>query len=161
MALTLDDYRTALRNFIKDHDVLNRLIEFKQENTDDELDLYINMALGFLNSIPPIITPFTIGTFPIPALVIHQATIECLISNGIVMARNDLTFNNGGISVKISDGTRYLQHLQVLYNAADREIQSFKQIKVAININSGWGGVYSPYSYLGGLEQFNGVVIDE
>ena len=94
---------------------MNRLLKFTQENVDDELDLYINMALGFLNSIPPPVTTFTYATFPIPQLLLHQAAIECLISNGIVAARNDLTYNNGGVTVKISDGDRYLKHLQILY----------------------------------------------
>lgn len=152
MALDLATYRTSLRAFIKDHDYLNRLLKFTQENTDDELDLYLNMAIGFLNSIPPPIGGFTFATFPIPQLLIHQATIECLISNGIVAARNDLTYNNGGVTVKISDGDRYLRHLQILFRMTDMEIANLKQMKVAININGGYGGVSSPYAWLHGRD---------
>lgn len=150
MAVNLEYYREALRAFIKDHDYLNRLLNFTQENIDDELDLYINMALNFLNSVPPLIGDFTIVSFPDPTLLIHQATIECLISNGILGSRNDLTYNNGGITVKISDGERYLRHLQVLMTQTDRQIQFYQQKKVAININGGFGGVYSPYAQLHG-----------
>jgi hypothetical protein len=156
--MTLSEYRIALRDFIKDHDVLNRLIEFREENSSNELDMYIHMALGFLNSTPPMIQSYTISTFPLPSLLIHQASIECLISNGIVMTRNDLAYNNGGINVKISDGTRYLQQLQTLYAVADKEIDVLTKIKIAININAGWGGVASPYASLHGLE---GTVIDD
>lgn len=152
MALTQEAYREALRAFIKDHDYLNRLLKFTQENLDDELDLYLNMALGFLNSIPPPVTTFTWATFPIPALLIHQATIECLISNGIVAARNDLTYNNGGVTVKISDGDRYLKHLQILFRQADMAISNLKQIKIAINIEGGFGYVSSPYAWLHGRD---------
>lgn len=150
MAETLATYRTALRAFIKDHDVLNRLLNFENENVDNELDLYLNMAIGFLNSIPPYIGSYSFSTFPIPSLIIHQSSIECLISNGILQARNDLTYNNGGVTVKVSDGERYVSQLQHLYRAADQGIKALSQIKIALNISAGFGGVYSPYSWLHG-----------
>ena len=149
-APTFDEYLASLRTFIKDHDFLNRLLKFQQENTDDELALYVNMAMGYLNAIPPYIGGFDFTNFPIPNLLIHQATIECLISNGIVQARNELTYNNGGVTVKISDGSRYLNQLQMLYRATDAEISALKSMKVAINVQNGWGGCSSPYSYLHG-----------
>ena len=148
--MTLIEYRGALRAFIKDNETLNRLLKFTEENTDDDLDLYINMALGFLNFIPPFIGSYTIEAFPFGTLLIHQATIECLISNGIVNARNDLTYNNGGVTVKISDGDRYLRQLQQLYRMTDMEIKAYTQVKVALNIDGGFGGVNSPYGYLHG-----------
>jgi len=150
MSLTITEYNTALRTFIKDFDFLNRLLKFKFENTSGELDLYLNMALSFLNAVPPYIGPFTFSTFPIPNLIIHQGTIECLTSNGIVAARNELTYNNGGITVKVSDGSRYLNLLQLLYRGTEAEISALKNIKIAMNIQAGWGGVSSPYSYLHG-----------
>jgi hypothetical protein len=149
-ALTLENYRNSLRAYIKDQSEKNRLLKFVEENTDDELDLYINMSLGFLNAIPPLIGNFDYGTFPIPSLLIRQGVIECLISNGICYSRNDLTYNNGGITVRVSDGDRYLRHLQILTTAADREITALGKIKIALNIEGGFGGVYSPYAWMHG-----------
>jgi hypothetical protein len=153
MSMTPEQYRETLRTFIKDNDTLNRLLKFKEENTDELLDLYLNMALGFLNSIPPMIGEIAMPDFPVPALLLHQAAVECLISNGILSARNDLTYNNGGVTVKVSDGNRYLQYLQILMRTADVEINTFRQMKIAANINAGWGGVFSPYSRLHGRNQ--------
>jgi hypothetical protein len=150
MALTLDDYRTALRSYIKDRTDANRILKFVQENTNDELDMYINMALGFLNGIPPLVGEYSFDSFPIPSLLLHQATIECLISNGIVYSRNDLTYNNGGVTVRISDGDRYLRQLQMLYRVTDSEISSLVKLKIALNIYGGFGGTYSPYVRLHG-----------
>lgn len=147
---TLTDYVEWLRSFIKDHAFLNRLLEFKEENDNDELELYLNMALGWLNFIPPFLGSSTYADFPIPALIIHQATIECLISNGVVHARNELTYNNGGVTLKISDGDRYLRMLNALYRQTDLQINSYSKYKTAVNIMSGFGGVPSPYSYLHG-----------
>ena len=151
--MTILEYRDSLRAYIKDHETLNRLLKFVEENTEDELDLYIYMALGFLNYIPPYLGNTTINNFPMPPLIIHQATIECLISNSIVFARNDLTYNNGGVTVKISDGDRYLRILQQLYRQTDMEIKMYTQLKISMNISAAWGGVYSPYSWLHGQNQ--------
>jgi hypothetical protein len=148
--LTEADYISALRDFIKDYAELNRLLKFREENKGNLISLYLNMALGFLNSIPPLIASFDFSTFPIPSLLLHQSAIEALISNGICQARNDLTYNNGGITVKISDKERYLQFIQLLTRIADSEINNFKQMKVSINIDNAWGGVSSPYNTIHG-----------
>jgi hypothetical protein len=153
MALTaLDEkaYINGLKDFIKDYPELNRLLKFREENAPNLLSLYLSMALGFLNSIPPLIASFDYPTFPIPSLLLHQGAIEALISNGICQARNDLTYNNGGVTVKISDKERYLQIIQLLYRITDMEINNFKQLKVAINIESCWGSIGSPYAVIFG-----------
>ncbi len=146
--MTLAEYRTAFQGYIKDKAELNRLLKFILENAPDELDMYLYMALGFLNSIPPPIGLYTLETFPTPSLLIHQATIECMISNSVVAARNDLAYNNGGVTVKIQDGDRYLKMLQILYRMTDLEISAYKNNKIAINIAGGWGSVPSPYAGL-------------
>ena len=148
--LTQADYVINLRGFLKDYDINNRLLKFMEENDDSFLKLYLDMALGFFSTMPPLVSSFSYATFPIPSLLIHQATMECLISNQIVQARNDLTYNNGGITVKVDDRDRYMRLIQLLNGIIDREINSFKQIKISLNIDSGWGGVNSPYSYLHG-----------
>ena len=150
MPLNEATYINALKDFMKDFPELNRLLKFREENKGNLLGLYLNMAMGFLNSIPPFIASFDFSTFPIPSLLIHQAAIEALISNGILQSRNDLTYNNGGITVKISDKERYLPMIQVLTRMADMEINNFKQLKVSINIDSCWGGVGSPYAIIFG-----------
>ena len=150
MALTLENYRNSLRAFIKDETAKNRLLGFQKENTDDELDMYISMSLGLLNGMPPLIGGYSYATFPMPSLLLHQATIEALISNGIVNSRNELTYNNGGITVKVSDGDRYLKHLQILDRRTQMEMNNFKQIKISLNVDSGWGGSHSPYASLHG-----------
>ena len=140
-----DEYIDALRMFLRDHPGYNRLLGMKEENTDEQLGLYLDLAISFLNNIPPPIGNFNYTNFPNFALLIHQATVEGLISNGIVGARNELTYNNGGITVQIENGDRYLRMLNALYRQTDLEIRFFTQQKVNINIQSGFGGVHSPY----------------
>lgn len=150
---TQAEYIDSLRNFVKDHEVLNRLIKFKEENTDSEMTMYLDMALNFLNSVPPILQFFDYEAFPLPNLLIHQASIEVMISNSIVSARNDLTYNNGGLTVKITDGNRYLNVINTLLRFTNQEIDMWRNMKVAANLNNCFGGVYSPYSRLHGRQQ--------
>jgi hypothetical protein len=148
--MELLDYRKGLRVFLRDHAEMNRLLKFEEENADDSLDLYINMALGYLNNLPPRVANFGYSNFPIPSLLIHQAAVEALVSNGILQSRNEITYNNGGISVKVSDKSRYLPYINELNRLVAREMDSFFKIKISINVEGAWGGVSSPYSYIAG-----------
>lgn len=148
--MTLTDYVNSLRSFIKDSDLKNILLEYREENTDSELEMYVQMAIGFLNSIPPPVAEYGYETFPVPSLLLHQAALECLISNGILHARNELAYNNGGLTVKIHDSERYLKYIQVLMRMTDIEISNFTNLKKSANLNACWGGVYSPYARMHG-----------
>src|ERR1035437_4501420 len=95
---TLKFYRQSLKAYLRDFAGLNRLLRFEEENSSEQLDFYLQMALGTLNSFPPFIASFNFANFPIPSLIVHQASIEGLVSNGISFSRNDLEFSNGGLA---------------------------------------------------------------
>jgi len=149
--LTLKDYRYSLRMYLRDFDKYNRLLNFTAENEVQYLDLYIEMSLGMLNAVTPILATYTLATFPMPSLLIHQATNEVLISNSIKFARNDLTYNNGGVTLKVEDSQRYMSLMQILDRTLSIENNLYKQMKIAQNIMAAYGGgVSSPYAYLHG-----------
>ena len=154
-------YRDGLRMFVKDYEELNRILKWEEENADPALDLYINMALGFLNTMPPNVATYGVSDFPFPGLLIHRAAVDCMISNSILQARNELSYNNGGISVKFPDGNRYSNQIQALLNILTGELDMFRQFKVSINIEGGWGGLNSPYQYIAGypylIRPYNGL----
>ncbi len=149
-SLTEKDYITAIKDFTRDYPDVNRLLKFKEETAPNIVGLCVNFALSFLNSIPPPVMNFDFGTFPIPSLLVHQAAIEVMISIGICNARNDLVYNNGGITVRPSDREKYLPIIQILSRITDMEINNFKQLKVSINIDGAYGGVSSPYVNISG-----------
>jgi len=146
--MTLADYQTHLRAYIKDNEALNILLDFTEENTDDELELYLSMGLSHLNNIPPHIGDYTFVTFPYTGLLILEAVMEVLISNGIVNQRNQLTYNDGGITVNHPDGDKYMKTITVLTRRIELFEKSFKAWKINLNVNAGWGGSYSPYATL-------------
>jgi len=146
--MTLTEYRDVLRNYLKDYEGLNRLLNFKEENEDADLDMYLKMALGQVNFISPIIKTWDFDAFPFPALIINQATIECLISNGIVSARNELEYNNGGVVVRVPRGDKYVNSINALMRNNAQMLQAFAQWKIAKNLEAAYGLVHSPYALL-------------
>lgn len=146
--MTKEEYVEKLRHYIKDHEHLNRLLKFEEENEDMDLELYIDMAINTINFIPPLIKTYKIKNFPFPAFLINQATIEVLISNGIVNSRNQLDYNNGGITVKVPNGDKYLNHLNILFRMNQQMTEQFKALKIKQNMEGAYGIIGSPYELL-------------
>jgi len=140
------EYVDKLRQYIKDHEAMNRLLKFEEENSDLDLELYLDMAMAYLNTVPPAIKIYSYQNFPMPQLVILEAAMQALISNGIINSRNELQYNNGGITVKYPDGNKYLKHIQILNQQISQFLQNYRQIKIAQNISNGFGGTPSPYA---------------
>jgi len=148
--MTQTEYVEKLRAFLKDKEELNRLLEFREENSELDLSLYLDMAMAELNSMAPVVGFYSYEGFPIPQLVILLATVHCLISNNILNARNDLQYNNGGITVKFQDGNKYLPQIQLLLSMMESLKKNFYQMKLSVNIARGFGGCPSPYAYITG-----------
>lgn len=148
--MTQAQYVKGLRTFLVDFSNKNRIIRFEQENSDDALELYLEMALGVLVNLPPAVLQWGFDDFPIPSLLIHQAVLECLASNSILQSRNEIQYNNGGISVKFPDGGRYMNAMQPLYRFIENELKALVGLKVNANIDAAWGGVSSPYVFIAG-----------
>ena len=95
---TLEETRVKLRAFLRDYEEENVLIDH-EESSDANLDLGIELAIEEFNMSPPVIDPtYTIEDFPSPAMLIYGAAIHVLISTGIKYSRNELSFNDGGVS---------------------------------------------------------------
>jgi hypothetical protein len=153
MAIARSDYVGFLRDFLKDLAANNILLKFQQENTDDLLGLYLDMALSGLNATPPPVANYQYSNFPFSATLLHKAALECLLSNDIKKSRNDLTYSDGGITV--NDGPKYQYIIQVLQVMVKQEEDFWRQFLINTNINLGWGGVSSPYANLHALNYTN------
>jgi len=141
-----------LRSYLIDLSSVNIILEFDTENSDTALDMYLAMALSQCMMSPPFLKQlnYDLTTFPMPTLLIHAAALECLKSNGIFQARNDVQYNNSGISLKAHDGQRYNTQIQYLENTIAREMDYWTKFKIQINIQGCYGGIWSPYATLNG-----------
>ncbi len=132
-----------LRSFMRDHPVLNELIEGK-ESSDGQLKEAILDAIEDWNDTQPPLAPINIKTHPSQRLLIRGAAIEILFSAGILQSRNRLDYNDGGIVVRDKDkAPDYQAWIARLVN--DYELKKVNK-KKSQNIALGFGAVPSEYS---------------
>jgi hypothetical protein len=139
---TLDKAVGRLRKFLRDIDELNKLLEGK-ESSDSQLRMAVEDALDDWNNTPPLIAKVTLESHPSPRLLLRGAAIEVLMSAGIFYSRNRLNYSDGGITVAVYDKAQDYQSWANQF-VADYERKKI-EVKKAINISQGWGGLQSEY----------------
>lgn len=142
----VDQARRLVRLFMNDTPELNRLIR-QEESTDAKIDLAIALAINDYNISPPLLGEVQVANFPSLYLLIYGTAINLLRSNGILQARNELTYSSGGVSVRIFDKTQLYQSW--IANFLGDYERKKNQFKIAANINNSLAcGVSSEYAIL-------------
>jgi hypothetical protein len=132
-----------LRAFLRDHAVLNELIEGKESSNEQLRDALLD-AIDDWNITQPPLAPVNIRTHPSQRLLIRGAAIEILFSAGILQDRNRLDYNDGGIVVRDKDkGPAYAAWIARLVN--DYETKKINKKKTD-NMNLAFGFIPSEYS---------------
>lgn len=132
-----------LNRFMRDHEKLNKLIEGK-EHSPSQLRDALEDSLDDWNITPPPLSPVNFKNHPSRRLLIHGAVIELLLSAGILQSRNRLNYNDGGVTVSVSDkASDYQGWINSFVSDYERKK---KQVKVTLNVEKGWGGVSSEYA---------------
>ncbi len=146
--IALEQFVGIVREFMRDFPELNRLIQ-GQEHSNRLIAWAVIDSLDDFNSTPPL-TGYGLTNFPSKSLLVRGTVISLLESVGLLMTRNHLTFSDGGIQVGISDKTPLIQAwIQIFTNKYE---QKKKELKIALNIENGWGGgVSSEYAWIGGF----------
>lgn len=146
--IALEQFVGLVRAYVRDYPELNRLI--KGEEHSDRLIAFAAMdALDDFNSTPPM-TQYQFTNFPSKHLLLRGTVVTLLESIGLLMTRNHLNFSDGGIQVGVSDKTPLIQSwIQLFTNKYE---QKKDRLKVALNIEGGWGGgVHSEYLWTAGF----------
>lgn len=144
--LTEEQAIAMLRTFIGDRAEDNRLIPGEELGVD-KLRLAIRLTMDEFNNAPPF-TSFDLQTFPSLMVLLHGATVQCLIMAGLIQSRNYLQFSDGGISEVISDkAPMYQGWIQQLSGILSNYKKVSEDIKVSINMEQGFGVIPSPYGY--------------
>lgn len=140
---TPDAFRGKVRLFLRDQVEYNRLIT-SQETSDPMLDMHIELAIEDYNTTPPV-TNYNLTNFPSLSLLLNGSIIQVLRSAGIGQSRNRLNYNDGGISVAISDKSGdYQSWIASIINEYERKK---RELKISINISQGFGNVPSEYAF--------------
>lgn len=146
-----DYYLKRFRKFLKDSPI-NNTGEFLDtiENTDDDLRMYLNMAVESYND-SFFRTDFTIDFFKNEMLLFTGALLSALVSNGVVSARCALTYQDMG-GIVVQDMDRYGRYLQMFNQFFSYWKSHVLDTKRAWNINNAYGEVHSDMIW-GGFEQ--------
>jgi len=145
----LADFVQDVRMFLRDYPQLNRLID-GEETSDRMIAWAVIDALDLINNTPPFIGQYTCTTFPFRSLLVRGTVISILESVGLLQTRNQLSYNDGGISVSASDkAPMILQWLQMFRASFDDRLNRWK---ISMNITQAFEGdsVMSDYYFLGG-----------
>lgn len=143
---TLDQVVADLRGVLQDDGARN-LLDGKQElYSDAQLQLYVNLGLMDLQTTPPFETGFTIDQFPEP-LVVLAGLVEVLKSEGLLQARNQLTYNDAGLSVGLYDKSMLFQSWFVQAKTQYEMAKAmWKAAWIARHPSSGFVGISSPFT---------------
>ncbi len=142
----MDKAKRYLRLFMLDTAALNKLIR-KVESDEELLTYAIEMAISDWNSTTPVLSPVDIQNYPSLYLLMHGAAIQLLKSQGLMQARNELTYQAGGSAFTRFNKTGH--YMNWMINFANEYEMKKRNLKIQQNVNRGWGGVYSEYDVLG------------
>lgn len=144
MPQSRQDYIEDLRNFLRDKEPLNRLLDFDLESSDEELGQALDYAIDEINVAPPVLSKeYEIDSFPHKSLLLRGAAIWLLQSAGILQSRNQLSYSDGGVTVEVSNKAgQYQSWIQSFSQQFYRQLRSFK---LSENMDRAWGGFTSDY----------------
>jgi hypothetical protein len=139
-------YVNRLRRYLQDTEVLNVLDQVK-ESTDVDLFFALQDTVDEINVIPPITTYTLFSDIPWSILKLG-ATLQILVSQGILSARNQLTYNDAG-GIQVSDMDKYGRYVNWFNVLINKYLRSVAAWKIGGNIDAAYGGVPSEYQDIG------------
>lgn len=142
----MEKAKRYLRLFLRDTPQLNRLIR-KEESDMDMLEFAIEMTISDWNSTPPLIAPVNISNYPSLYMLMLGSATQLLVSQGLLQARNELSYNAGGSSFMRSNKSNY--YMQWSMNLDNKYQLQKRNIKIQQNVANGWGGSHSEYDRIG------------
>jgi hypothetical protein len=132
-----------IRNLISDKEELN-VLTGEEESTDERMMDYIEKAIDYFNN-SGYMTSFTIKDYPSLGNLIDGTIIQILIGEGILSARNLLSYNDSG-GVQVSDFDKYGRYVNWYNVLINKYVTQVMEIKRSMNIESAYGTVDSEFS---------------
>lgn len=136
----LDDFRL----FLNDYVIMNRLLK-TEESPSGHLSLALRLACDDYNNTPPLIPKVLIPeSFPNTNMLFHGGAIIVFKQVGLMHLRNQLSYNDGGISVQINEKEgQYRQWYQDYRAEYQRWIEQYKTSR---NYEGFFGNLGSEYA---------------
>ena len=145
--LSIDQFVSEVRAYIRDFPELNRLIS-GEESSDRMIKYCALMALDEFNVTPPL-SSNTISNFPSRTILLQLTLCHLLASVGLLKSRNRFVYNDSGFSVQTeTQDDRYVRWITLIRSQLNPLIS---KLKIAINISEGYGAsLGSEYGWIHG-----------
>lgn len=129
--------------YIQDIPEKNHLLDGLEFNPTQVI-LAINLAVSEFNMVSPL-SSFTVDNFPSKAILLNGALYKLFAGQAALLARNTMNYADGGLQIPVEERFQLYTALAAMYQADF--IKSAQTFKIAVNIDSGWGGVASDYAH--------------
>ena len=136
--LTVDE----VREFVIDKIGNNYLLEGEELSTT-QINLAMELTVADWNSTPPTAAA-TVVQFPYKHILMSGTLYRCFMGLAALYARNQFSFNDGGISIPLEERFQLYQALAGMYQADYQATMT--KVKININMEEGWGSMGSDYS---------------
>jgi hypothetical protein len=136
----------GIRLFIRDNVEENRLID-GVEFTDEDIEHYLEVALGLFNLMPPL-SSHTLEGLPKTAkvIVLYGTLANMFGGRAAQAARNQMSYSDGGLTVPIEERYQYYKDLADTYHNLFNRYASTWKTSVNMDNQSSWGEVRSDFS---------------
>ena len=138
---------SEVRIYLRDFASTNKLL-LEEEHSDGQIRRALVTSLGIYNTTPPPIQTYTrLEDLPIAShTIIKSAASVLLRSEGIKRSRNDLTYNDGNLTINEDDKAPV--YLALSKELRTEFVEELVNVKRSINIRCAMKGSASPYSNL-------------
>lgn len=145
----IDEFRILAADFNPEYNIAYRN---KFVFTDSQIMSFYELAVGDLNSGLPK-TNFTALAFGMSqdrSLLVLSAVIFSLMSEGILHTRNNVSYNDNGLSINMfNKGAEFQGWAGFLLNTYLQRKADFKRSITLQKVNAGFSGVASEYFWNG------------
>jgi len=132
-----------VRLFLNDSPENNMLLD-GVEFSDERIYLAMTLAVSSLNSIQPI-TTYTVESFPTAysKAMLYLVAQSLYEGQAAMAARNQMSYSDGGTTIPIEERFEMFTAIARQFGSMGSDLA--RQIKVQLNIQSGWGDIGSDY----------------
>lgn len=132
-----------IRLYIKDVDVLNKLLDGHIQNIDELIELAKSLTVNYANIVPPK-TSYTVENFPSDTVMLYGVLHHLANGEAERNLRNNVNYQAQGLATEIDN--KYQEYSQLAQYYKQLFDQQLGQIKQYENQEQAWGGAYSPYA---------------
>jgi hypothetical protein len=130
-----------VREVISDKVEKNFLID-GEELSNTQINIAMEMTVAEWNCTPPT-DASQVSNFPYKHVLLSGTLYRCFMGQSALLARNNFAYSDGGLSIPLEERFQLYQMLSSMYQAD--YTASMTKIKIAQNIEQGWGQMGSDY----------------